>query len=341
MQKRTLSEYAKYNHIPGAYELGNKDKQWLNIKRLMKRHGVSEFPFIMESYVLPEELEDFRNNFNYSINHSIWILKPFHTSRSRGIKMISKLSELESIRRPVLAQKYLASPFLFNGRKIEPRYFVLITSVHPLRLYRIQPKTVFRVSMSNYTLTEDSVENPNCIHFNPVSMKTCASPTCATGSTSDYCQYYTEDVEKSLIAAGIKMENFQSKVDDAIVKSFISVEKKLTELSRSTLSNSYNSYHLFGVDFIVESDGSPKLLEINTMMRLIRGQFNVLPKVLSETLNIVGYHLPPSIPSYTLSRLGSKFLETPNFDINLYDWNLTIDEKDKHRKILKNIPFAE
>ena len=92
------------------------------------------------------------------------------------------------------------------------------------------------------------------------------------------------------------MTKFVSKVDDAIVKSFISVEKKFTGISRHVLSNSYNTYHLFLVDFIVACDGIPKLIVINTLQKFKNERFtdNHCVALRGETLNIAGYHLPPT-----------------------------------------------
>ena len=119
--------------------------------------------------------------------------------------------------------------------------------------------------MTNFTISNESIENPECIHFNPDSLLGCPNPTCVT-EYSRYCQLDSENVVYQFLEAyGVSMKIFVAKVDDAIVKNFISVEKKIIEISQHVLSNSYSTYHLFLVDFIVASDGSPKLIEINTL----------------------------------------------------------------------------
>lgn len=66
-----------------------------------------------------------------------YIMKPHELSRGRGIKTISKLSEiLNELRNKqnygYIIQKYIENPLLYNNRKFDIRIWTIITSTSPL-----------------------------------------------------------------------------------------------------------------------------------------------------------------------------------------------------------------
>ena len=51
-----------------------------------------------------------------------------------GISVVNKWSQIPKMR-PLIVQKYVAKPHLINETKYDLRLYVLLTSLHPLRIY--------------------------------------------------------------------------------------------------------------------------------------------------------------------------------------------------------------
>ncbi len=74
-----------------------------------------------------------------------FIIKPAHNCQGRGIYLINKIDDYISTDQQTLdgtqkgasqvAQAYLDNPLLINGLKFDLRLYVLISGIHPLRLY--------------------------------------------------------------------------------------------------------------------------------------------------------------------------------------------------------------
>ena len=76
-------------------------------------------------------------------------MKPTASAQGKGIKMISKKSKVYK-RRDYLISEYVATPHLINGLKYDIRYYVLVTSYNPLRIYAFDEGLV-RFATEKYT----------------------------------------------------------------------------------------------------------------------------------------------------------------------------------------------
>ena len=63
----------------------------------------------------------------------MWIMKPAASSCGRGVKVLTKNSNVPR-RSGVVVSKYIHS-HLLNGFKYDLRVYVLVTSFEPLRIY--------------------------------------------------------------------------------------------------------------------------------------------------------------------------------------------------------------
>ena len=72
----------------------------------------------------------------------MWIIKPAHSSRGRGIFLLSELNDLPNLQQnssskddTYVISKYISNPLLINGFKFDLRIYVLVTSTDPLKIY--------------------------------------------------------------------------------------------------------------------------------------------------------------------------------------------------------------
>lgn len=56
------------------------------------------------------------------------------SARGTGIKVVARWAQIPK-RRPVVVQHYIARPYLINDSKFDLRLYVVVTSIHPLRIY--------------------------------------------------------------------------------------------------------------------------------------------------------------------------------------------------------------
>ena len=55
----SLNESQKINHFVNSTELTRKDRLCFNIAKMGQKHGKEHFNFHPETYILPEEFNDF------------------------------------------------------------------------------------------------------------------------------------------------------------------------------------------------------------------------------------------------------------------------------------------
>ena len=54
-QFRMMKEDQKVNHFPGTFHIGRKDRLWKNYRRMMVKHGETEFDFLPRTFCLPAD----------------------------------------------------------------------------------------------------------------------------------------------------------------------------------------------------------------------------------------------------------------------------------------------
>ncbi|KAL6660212.1 hypothetical protein ACP70R_002334 [Stipagrostis hirtigluma subsp. patula] len=88
---------------------------------------------------------------------NLWIMKPWNMARTIDTTVTADLSAIIRLMEtgPKICQKYIESPALFQGRKFDLRYIVLVRSICPLEIYLAD---VFWVRLANnqYTLEKTS-----------------------------------------------------------------------------------------------------------------------------------------------------------------------------------------
>jgi tubulin polyglutamylase TTLL6/13 len=121
----------KINHFPGMLNICRKNLLAKHMAPLARMFP-DEFDFVPKTWVLPAEMSDFRSEF--AGRPQTFIIKPDAGCQGKGIYLIKSTDHLTTIDRCV-AQRYLEKPYLIEGLKFDFRIYVLITSLHPMRIF--------------------------------------------------------------------------------------------------------------------------------------------------------------------------------------------------------------
>lgn len=83
---RLLNRYQRYNHWPGTWELGRKDRLYKNIAKFRRSHG-DEFDFVPRFFILPRDWTELQKDVERSPGE-LYMRKPLASSRGRGVRMV-------------------------------------------------------------------------------------------------------------------------------------------------------------------------------------------------------------------------------------------------------------
>ncbi|XP_071870954.1 tubulin monoglutamylase TTLL4 [Bombus fervidus] len=319
---KALKESQKINHFPGTFQIGRKDCLWLNLSRMMLKHGAQEFDFVPRTYVLPRDLSSFRQVWKKLGSKEKWIVKPPASARGTGIKVVNRWSQIPR-KRAVIVQHYLSRPKLISGMKFDLRLYVLVTSFNPLKIY-IYPDGLVRFASVKYS-DDISYLNNRFMHLTNYSInKTNSTYTDKWALKTLWSYLEQEHVNVSMLWASMK---------DIVVKTMIAGESNITPLTRINTSSRYCCYELFGFDILLDENLKPWLLEVNISPSLKSSSgldSAIKGPLIQAVLNIVGYQLPNSLPAKEAKKLAEKYqLDIVCQDYRLHKTTLSYDERVK------------
>lgn len=86
------------------------------------------------TYILDSQLNVFIGDFQEREEKGLdnfWIVKPYNLARSLDTYVTDNLDQIIRLMEtgPKVVQKYITSPFLYKGKKIDFRFIVLLKSV--------------------------------------------------------------------------------------------------------------------------------------------------------------------------------------------------------------------
>ncbi|OAJ37912.1 hypothetical protein BDEG_21882 [Batrachochytrium dendrobatidis JEL423] len=128
---KDVEPWQKINHFPMSFEIGRKDRMYMNNMEMRERFGHSGLDFTPETFILPRSRRILKRGFS---KYPLWILKPPASARGNGIRVINKWSEIPK-KRDLICSQYISNPFLVYQRKFDLRLYVVVTSFDPLRIY--------------------------------------------------------------------------------------------------------------------------------------------------------------------------------------------------------------
>lgn len=289
---RHLEEYQRVNHFPGSWELTRKDRLWLHFQDMARKFG-GAFDFVPQSYVLPEQADEFMQRYE-NTNH-IWIVKPNASSQGKGIFLLRDLGQLPMSDMSVVS-RYVDNPLLIQGYKFDLRIYVLVTSFEPLRAY-IYREGLTRFASSEYSVEEEHLQD-KYRHLTNYSINKKADAFVENRrlkADNVGHKWSLSALNKHLKCIGINSDLMWNRIMDLIVKTLLSVQPTIASKTRERAPYSSNCFELYGFDVLVDEDLKPWLLEVNlspSMMADSPLDHHIKSSLLSDSFNLVGVYGP-------------------------------------------------
>jgi tubulin polyglutamylase TTLL4 len=106
---------------------------WKNLNKQRRSHPEA-YNFVPNTYLFPSDYDRFEMARETADKNKLWIMKPTNQACGRGIKMVTKDSDVKN-KKDYLVSEYVNNPHLINNFKYDLRIYVLVTSYDPLRIY--------------------------------------------------------------------------------------------------------------------------------------------------------------------------------------------------------------
>lgn len=141
-----------------------------NLAALVKS-AYGTVPWSSTTYNLTTELAPFVGHYLWNQEHqhrNLWICKPWNLARGLQITIQEDLAPLVRLRDtgPKIAQEYIQTPVLYEGRKFDLRYIVLLKATHkvegdPSQGYEFQVMVykMFWIRLANHPFDLDDFDN--------------------------------------------------------------------------------------------------------------------------------------------------------------------------------------
>jgi hypothetical protein len=199
-----------------------------------------------------------------------WIIKPRSGCGGNGIRLIQNSFEVVNQTQPAVIQRYV-SPFLIDGLKFDFRFYVLISSLHPLTVYLYNeglarfcthayaPPTPDTLEDRFCHLTNTAVNVANAENPRPI-LELASSVLRRVAEIDSRGQALWERIRQvamlSIVAQypGI-LQNVGMATADAKRDGFVPPQKAIDEIHRY--------FHLLGIDVLISDRCEPIVLELN------------------------------------------------------------------------------
>ncbi|KAH6570186.1 hypothetical protein BASA62_004438 [Batrachochytrium salamandrivorans] len=305
---KEVKPWQKINHYPMSFEVGRKDRMYMNNIAMRAQFGDEGLDFTPETFVLPRSRLLLKQAFS---KYPLWIIKPPASARGIGIRVISKWSELPK-KRNILCSQYISNPFLIYQRKFDLRLYVVITSFDPLCIYLYKDGLVRFASetyqhststknirnrfihLTNYSINKTrvpmdstskstfSAQDPNSTSSNdPYADKFCLNDNKWTlGTFKEYMRLHGHDFEPVM-----------KKIKSLFIKTIMSSHRQNTSGVRLYVTNRKSCFEMFGFDVLLDAELRPWLMEVNispSMKASCEIDFDLKSKLAVDLFNLVG-----------------------------------------------------
>ncbi|XP_058001912.1 uncharacterized protein LOC110640426 isoform X2 [Hevea brasiliensis] len=213
---------------------------------VQKAYGSPEW--LQPTYNLETHLSPFIGD--YSIRkrdgmNNLWILKPWNMARTIDTTVIDNLSAIIRLMEtgPKICQKYIEHPALFQGKKFDLRYIVLVRSMKPLEIF-IADTFWVRLANNQYTLDKHSLFEYET-HFTVMNYRGRLNHK----NTPEFVSEFEQEHQ-------VKWLDIHERVKAMIRSVFEAAAQVHPEMHSPT------SRAMYGVDVMLDRSFRPKLLEV-------------------------------------------------------------------------------
>ena len=185
---------------------------------------------------------------------NIWIVKPGHKSRGRDISIHSNIRDIYNYTDtsdPCIVQKYIENPLLINLKKFDIRQWVLVTNDEPLVVW------VFKECYLRFTIKDYSSDQLSNLFAHLTNNSISKKSKEFLKADIQGCMWSLESF-KNFLKAEYEFNAWEEKIYPEI-KNIV----KRSLFAVGSLGRK-NSFELLGYDFMIDSNLTPWLLEINS-----------------------------------------------------------------------------
>ncbi|EGF77287.1 hypothetical protein BATDEDRAFT_35990 [Batrachochytrium dendrobatidis JAM81] len=305
---KDVEPWQKINHFPMSFEIGRKDRMYMNNMEMRERFGHSGLDFTPETFILPRSRRILKRGFS---KYPLWILKPPASARGNGIRVINKWSEIPK-KRDLICSQYISNPFLVYQRKFDLRLYVVVTSFDPLRIYLYKDGIVrFASEPYQHNFTTKNIRN-RFVHLTNYSINKVRSTENSTAvfNSSPEAESSNQHKDKKfdlsdnkwtlstlqeyMTLHGYNFPPVMDKIRSLLIKTIMSAHTQNTGGVRLYVNNRRSCYEMFGFDVLFDTDLKPWLMEVNispSMKASCDLDFELKSKVAVDLFNLVGIRI--------------------------------------------------
>uniref|UniRef100_A0A7S4W7Q2 Tubulin--tyrosine ligase-like protein 5 n=1 Tax=Alexandrium monilatum TaxID=311494 RepID=A0A7S4W7Q2_9DINO len=303
-----IHEYQRVNHFPGSTALTRKDSMYMHLSHMAKNFGNEAFDFLPETYVLPEDMKAFMEE--YERKGGLWIVKPTNSACGRGIFILRNIRDLPS--GSSVVSQYVDNPLLIQGLKFDLRVYVMVTQYDPLRAY-IYREGLARFASKPYSTEEEHLQDAYR-HLTNYSINKSAPNFMENQDLNEdnYGHKWSlSALNRHLRCVGVDHRTMWSRIMDLIVKTLLAVEPVISERTRRCTMHQGVCFEIYGFDVLVDEDLKPWILEVNlspSMQAESPLDWQVKSSLLSDAFNIIGV-CRPELRAIQASRLRGQIAQ--------------------------------
>lgn len=302
MLKRLLP-FQNINHFPGSYLLGMKNNLAKNLCSL-RREFPEDYDFFPRTWLLPfqyEELKKYtaeaasRHNRDKNQKRPWFIVKPEASCQGRGIFMTKNIESDVTDHDHYVVQEYIRNPYLIEDLKFDFRIYVLIRSVHPLKVFMFR-EGLSRFSTEPYQKPNSKNKENKCIHLTNYAVNK-LNPNFIFNESEEHDDIGHKrsfsSVLKLLEAKGENVSKVIMDIRHVIMKTIATVQPMLSHIYRACQPNTeYNGlcFEILGFDIMLDAKLKPWLLEVNHTPSFSTDtplDFQIKQHVILDTLNLL------------------------------------------------------